>query len=310
MIISIKNIGSADRSNVILADGGLCKNLDISFDENSGILWKFISAESTPHFSHDLLDDIRSVQSSVRDRLHGGGELSGGKPIKYIVFGSNIPGVFSLGGDLRLFRRLIANKDRAGLTKYSKKATDAVFHHASNFGDAMSFSLVQGAAMGGGFEAALAGNILVAESGTRLGFPEVLFGLFPGMGAYTFLRRRVDALTAEKIILSAKNYSAEELHDIGVVDILCEPGDGRRAIESYISRQSSRPGAVAFRRALNHAHCIDRNELYAIADEWVETALNLAPEHIRRIDRLVCNQQKNFPCGESEAHQPALASAM
>ena len=61
--------------------------------------------------------------------------------------------------------------------------------------------------MGGGFEAALAGNVLVAERGTRLGFPEVLFGLFPGMGAYTLLRRRVDAVTAEKIILNAKNSS-------------------------------------------------------------------------------------------------------
>lgn len=51
--------------------------------------------------------------------------------------------------------------------------------------------MVQGDAFGGGLEFALSSNILVAEQGTRLGFPEILFNLFPGMGAYTFLYRKV-----------------------------------------------------------------------------------------------------------------------
>lgn len=268
------------------------RNLEMHFDAKAGVLWKFIARGSTPHFSHQQLDDIRTVQNGVRDGLHF--ELPGYDPsrLKYLVFASRLPGIFSLGGDLRLFRDLIAQRDRHGLEAYSRKATDAIFHHAANTADVQTISLVQGSAMGGGFEAALAGNIVIAERGSRLGFPEVLFGLFPGMGAYTLLRRRVDSVTAERIILSAKNYAAEELAEMGIIDVLCEPGEGEGAVYSHISRQAHRPGVLAFRRALNRARALDRKELYAIADEWVETALTLSQEHLKRIDRLVAGQRK------------------
>jgi DSF synthase len=201
-------------------DCSLLNNLELRFDHTTGILWKYISRHSTPHFSHTQLDDIRTVQNAVRDGLHLELPNYDSQRLKYLVFGSKIPGIFSLGGDLRLFRELIARRDRHGLELYSRKATDAIFYHAANTADVMTFSLVQGTAMGGGFEATLAGNVVIAERGSRLGFPEVLFGLFPGMGAYTLLRRRVDCATAEKLILSAKNYTAEELHKLGIVDVL------------------------------------------------------------------------------------------
>lgn len=294
MLITLDNPQRALRDETSFDDLPPPRNLELRFEEQSGILWKYIGAGATPYFSHELLDDIRQVQNRIRNRVDGNGRFGTGGAVKYVVFASRIPGVFSLGGDLRLFRTLIAARDRAGLMRYARKATDAVFYHASNFGNAMSFSLVQGVAMGGGFEAALAGNILVAEKGSRLGFPEVLFGLFPGMGAYTLLRRRIDAITAERIILSARNYPAEELHEMGIVDILCERGEGEAHIRSYVSRQASRPGSVAFRQAINRCQAINRDELYSISDSWVETALGLPDEYLRRIDRLVANQDRNF----------------
>ena len=275
-----------------ILDCSRLRDVELRYDHAVGLLWKYIARTSTPYFSHAQLDDIRAVQNAVRDGLHLDLPNFDAAKLKYMVFGSKLPGIFSLGGDLKLFRDLIAKRDRHGLELYSRKATDAIFYHAANTADVMTFSLVQGSAMGGGFEAALAGNVVVAERGARLGFPEVLFGLFPGMGAYTLLRRRVDCATAEKIILSAKNYTAEELAKLGIVDVLCEPGEGEHAVYSYISRQAHRPGVLAFRRALNRARVIDRKELYAIADEWVETAMNLPHENLKRIDRLVAGQRK------------------
>ena len=275
-----------------ILDCSRLRDVELRYDHAVGLLWKYIARTSTPYFSHAQLDDIRAVQNAVRDGLHLNLPNFDAVKLKYMVFGSKLPGIFSLGGDLKLFRDLIAKRDRHGLELYSRKATDAIFYHAANTADVMTFSLVQGSAMGGGFEAALAGNVVVAERGARLGFPEVLFGLFPGMGAYTLLRRRVDCATAEKIILSAKNYTAEELAKLGIVDVLCEPGEGEHAVYSYISRQAHRPGVLAFRRALNRARVIDRKELYAIADEWVETAMNLPHENLKRIDRLVAGQRK------------------
>lgn len=269
-------------------------HLDVAFDESAGVLWNFVRADSTPHFSHEQLDDIRHLQNFVRDSFSSQQSTKLCSPIRYVVFGSNRPGVFSLGGDLDLFARLITDKNRAEMWNYARKATDAVYYHASSGPETTSISLVEGIAMGGGFEAALAGNLLVAEEGTKLGFPEVLFGLFPGMGAYTLLRRKVSARVAEEVILSAKNYSAEELHGMGIVDVLAKKGEGRKEVRSYVSRNAHRAGTAAFRRALYENCAPDREELYGICDSWVNAAMNVSDSCLRRIGRLVGNQRKSY----------------
>lgn len=288
-------------SNNFKAPAAYFRTLDVFYDNHSKAVWKFISANATKYFSTEQLREIRHVQTSVAEGKHLEVEGYDAQQVKYLIFGSRLDGIFSLGGDLQLFRNHIANRDRLGLESYAKIATDAVYNHATNARNVTTFSLVQGTALGGGFEAALAGNVIVAERGVRMGFPEVLFGLFPGMGAYTLLRRRVDQALTEKIILSAQNYASEELYDMGIIDILVDPGEGERAINSYISRIKNRPGAMAFRRALNKVRVIDHDELYQIADEWVDAAMNLPEQHLRRFDRLIKRQQgldktpKNLP---------------
>ena len=281
------------------------KTLELKFDDNYGILWKFIANHATNYFSIEQLNEIRTVQSSVSECRPLPLPNYNPQEVKYLVFGSKLPGIFSLGGDLQLFRNNIANRDRVGMESYARIATDAVYNHATNSRNVTTFSLVQGTALGGGFEAALAGNVVVAERGTRMGFPEVLFGLFPGMGAYTLLRRRVNQSIAEKIILSANNYAAEELFEMGIIDLLVDPGEGERAINSYVSRSRNRPGFSAFRKALNRAHVVDHDELYTIADEWVNAAMDLPREHLKRFDRLI-KRQKNLESPVSQSKPTIL----
>lgn len=268
-------------------------NLDLRFDASGGVMWKFVSRNAAAHYSHEVLNDLRGVQNTLMEGQDFGfsGYLPGA--VRFLVLGSRIPGVFSLGGDLALFRELIRRGDRYGLAAYAKKAIDAVYYHATGSGQSLTtISLVQGVALGGGFEAALAGHVIIAERGVRFGLPEVVFGLFPGMGAYTLLCRRVNPKQAERIILSGDTYSAEELHEMGIVDELAFPGEGVQAVMDYVSRQRMNPGQHAFRKALNRVHAIDHSELYGIADEWVEAALNLAPSYLRRIDRLLRSQDR------------------
>jgi len=60
------------------------------------------------------------------------------------------------------------------------------------------------------------------------------------MGAYTLLARRLDPARAEKLILSGKIYSAEELFDMGVVDVLANDGEGEQAVVRL--HQKTEPG--------------------------------------------------------------------
>lgn len=293
MLISLRACSSLTNEKGATGLSNNSRYLDVEFDREKSILWMNIAATSTPYFSAGLLDDIRSVQSNFR-RSTLSSSNSFCDAVKYVVLASRIPKVFSLGGDLRLFKTLIETQNRNALADYARKATDAVYSHAMCPEHVSSISLVQGVAMGGGFEAALSGNVVIAEKGTRLGFPEVLFGLFPGMGAYTLLRRRVSAAVAETLICSAKNYSAEELLELGVVDLVCEPGEGRSAVHFYTSGQGIRSGKRAFKKAINRCSPIDRKELLDISESWVDTALDLGTDNLKRISRLVKNQEKNF----------------
>lgn len=267
--------------------------LEIYYDAGYHTLWQFMKPTAPVYFSHALIDEIRAVQ----DGIGTGADIDVAEyalsDIEFCVIGSRISGVFNLGGDLALFSELIRRGDRASLAAYAKKATDGVWANAYGFGhNVVTISLVQGTAMGGGFEFALSSHAIVAERGVKFALPETLFGLFPGMGAYTLLRRRVDARTAERMIASGDTYTAEELHEMGIVDVLCYPGEGEEAVHDFIARQRRNPGYRAFRHALNRVNAIGRDEIYGIADEWVSAALRLTESDLRRVARLVRHQER------------------
>jgi DSF synthase len=118
--------------------------------------------------------------------------------INYAVVASKVDGIFNLGGDLSLFREAIAKNDRDLLVGYGRKCVDNLYPWSRNCDLPLTtIALVQGEALGGGFECALSASVLVAEESSRMGFPEILFNLFPGMGAYSFLSRKVGRRSAE-----------------------------------------------------------------------------------------------------------------
>ncbi|HSS66030.1 MAG TPA: enoyl-CoA hydratase-related protein, partial [Gammaproteobacteria bacterium] len=150
------------------------------FEEDCGVLWAYLKPTCPPKFTTELVSDLRNGQREVSARVQR--ELADGvtNRLRYQVFASRIPGVFSLGGDLALFRRCMATKDRATLRRYAMECLDIVFTNATNYElPITTISLVQGQAMGGGFEAALAANVVVAERQCKMALPEVLFNLFP-----------------------------------------------------------------------------------------------------------------------------------
>jgi len=124
-----------------------------------------------------------------------------------------------------------------------------------------------------------------------MGFPEVLFNLFPGMGAYSLLSRKLDSARAERIILSGKIYGAEELYEMGVVDVLAEDLQGEMAVYDHIRRENrSANGYRALRAAKDRINGVSYKELIDVADIWVDAALRLEPRDLRMMGRLVTRQ--------------------
>lgn len=276
------------------------KQLESTYEPLLETLWTYMVPTNRPSFNPGLLAEFRDWQ---RDILRASTE--GLLPIRYLVLGSRFPGVFSLGGDLDLFAQHIQNGDRGALIQYGRACVQILHRNMLGLGlPIITIGLVQGDALGGGFEALLSFNVVVAERGSSFGLPETVFGLFPGMGAHCFLSRRVGSARAEQMILSGRNYSAEEMYDLGIVHALAEPGDGRRVVEEYIRQNKRRhSGHCAIYEASRAVNPLTLAELEAVVDLWADAALRLSEADLKLMRRLVSAQTRLLGKAQ-ERHQP------
>jgi DSF synthase len=217
-------------------------------------------------------------------------------PARYTVMASRMPGIFNLGGDLRLFADLIRDRNRVMLEKYGRACIEPQYIRSIKMNlPVISISLVQGDALGGGFECALADDLIIAERSAKFGLPECLFNLFPGMGALSFLTRKIGQPLAEKMVFSGQIYTASELHEMGVVDVVCDDGMGEQAVYDFVEKAdrsfASRRSVYASRQIISP---VSRDELIRITDMWVESALTLTPADLRKMERLASAQDRRW----------------
>ena len=280
--------------------------VETRFDAEYGVYWAFMNPRPRPCFTTQLLNDLRAYISSITE--NGGAITHGGEThiVRYGVLASRTPRIFNLGGDLSLFRSAIVKSDRAALYSYGEKCVDDLFPWHRNCDiDMTTLALVQGDALGGGFEAALSATVLVAEESARMGFPEILFNLFPGMGAYSFLARKIGHRAAERMITSGTIYSARELYDLGVVDVITPDGTGEAAVYSYVRKHAKQGnGRRGFERARNEFEPVTRDELMRVMNIWVDAALRLEERDLRMMERLVRAQNRNGDGDDVDAGSP------
>lgn len=243
-------------------------------------------------FSPQLLRELRLF---AQQTINGISQKVAGSEthLAHIVLASDTH-VFNLGGDLGLFAQLIRIGDRDGLMRYARECVDSVHLLQTRLHpNAHTIALVEGNALGGGFELALACQTIVAECDVQMGFPEVLFGLFPGMGAYSLLSQRVSPKLAEQMMLNGVMYSSDELHRMGIVDVLVPKGEGARAVHEVI-RQNRRIASarLALHRVRDEIHPVTLDELIRITEIWVDTALQLGDKSLRTMDRIVRAQER------------------
>lgn len=263
--------------------------LDVLYHGDAQTLWTYMRPQGRPSFTPPMLADFANWQRLI--------ELGFGPdkvPLKFLVLGSRSPGVFCFGGDLDLFRRLIEARNREGLVTYGHRCCQ-ILHRNMNSLDLpiVTVGMVQGDALGGGFEALLSFDYIVAERGASFGLPEMMFGLFPGMGAHSLLSRKLGSAMADRLIVSNESYSAEQLYDLGLVHVLAEKGEGLQATRDFI-RKSGRKhaGLVNSRRAMKLCWDLQLEELTRITELWADAALQLGAKDLKLMDRLVTAQTK------------------
>lgn len=265
---------------------GSYQHLSVTHDKDRQTAWGYMNPEPLPCFTPTLASESLAFCDAI----------AADPNIHYLVAASAHEKVYNLGGDLDTFIQLIEKQDRATLTEYvynTVKLGHACVHQLYN--DVTTIALIQGVTIGGGFEGALSCNTLIAEEKATFIFPELLFNMFPGMGAYTYLAMRVSPAEAHNIIASGKQYSAREMFDMGVIDVLVKDGEGVDAVNDYIDGHATqRRGHLARHKARLRHQPIHLDELTDIVDIWLDNALSTTPADMNTMTRLLKAQRRVY----------------
>ncbi|HYO85591.1 MAG TPA: enoyl-CoA hydratase-related protein [Dermatophilaceae bacterium] len=197
--------------------------------------------------------------------------LSGDHTVRCVVLTSTHPKAFCVGADL---------KERNSFTDADLMAQRPVARAA--YGGVLNLPMpviaaVEGFALGGGCEIALACDLIVAGQNAVLGLPEVSVGVIPGGGGTQLLTRRIGWSRAAGLIFTARRLTAAQAHQLGVVDELVDSGAARdRAIDLATQIAGNSPvGVRQAKRAMRLGSDVDLATGLEVEDGcWRATAFS------------------------------------
>ena len=270
----------------LFSEAGQMTQLSAYYEEERRTMWMLLRAQPRPSFNHQLIEQIMNLSYAAQ---------RSGLAIDFWVTGSLVPGMFNAGGDLSFFVESIKNGRREALRAYARACVDCIHAAARGFDTgAVTIAMVEGSALGGGFEAALAHHFILAQNTARMGFPEIAFNLFPGMGGYSLVARRAGMKLAEELICEGESHTAEWFETRGLVDRLFQPDEAYHSTRTFID--TLRPklnGVRAMLKARQRVLQLTRAELMDITDDWVDFPFSLEPTDIAYMERLVTLQKRH-----------------
>jgi len=264
---------------------GNLSQISACYEEGRNILWVMLHPRPRPCFNVELVREILELAQVARES---------DVLIDFWVTGSKVPTMFNVGGDLDFLAKAIRMGKRQELMAYAQACVDCVYAAARGFDTgAISLAMVEGTALGGGFEAALAHHFLLAQRDVQMGFPEIAFNLFPGMGGYSLVARKAGMLLAEELIGAGESHTAQWHAEKGLVDQVFKPGDAQAAMHTFIDKLRPKLNGIrAMIRARQRVLPLCRAELLAITEDWVEAAFDIKEKDLAFMERLVVMQNR------------------
>ncbi len=189
-----------------------------------------LPGEKVNKFNRAVMEEFDSVLSHLESLGHQ-------SQIDALILISKKPGNFIAGADIELIR---SSKDEAEALELARSGQILL-----NRWEDLPFptvAAIQGAALGGGCELALASSAIVMsdESAARIGLPEVMLGIIPGMGGCVRLPRRVGLASALDMILTGRLLKSEQARKIGLADAVLPSQDFVNSAGKWAAAQQSR----------------------------------------------------------------------
>jgi DSF synthase len=279
----------------LLTEAGALSQMTVWYEEERKTLWVMQHAHPRPCFNLALLADLDKLKNAI---------VRSGLEVDFWVTGSDVPGIFNVGGDLSFFVQQIRSRNLESLRAYAHACIEGTWGAMNGFGvGAITIAMIEGTALGGGLESALAHEYVFAQKDAKMGFPEIAFNLFPGMGAYSLVARKAGDRVAEQLIRTGEAHSGEWFAERGLVDKTFDAGESFKSARTFIDElQPKLNGVRAMLRARRRIQGISKQELIDITDDWARSAFHLREEDLAYMERLVMLQNRRMG-------KPPLAAA-
>jgi enoyl-CoA hydratase len=169
--------------------------------------------------------------------------------VHVIVISSAVPNFFAAGADIKH----MATADAKSFIAYGDGLRAALDRIAA--ADRVSVAAIDGLALGGGLELAMACALRVGSRAARFGLPEVRLGLIPGAGGTQRLPRLIGRGRALDIMLTGRQVSADEAYAMGLIDRLVDEGAAEKEALALATelRAASLPAQQAVIRTVDAA---------------------------------------------------------
>ncbi len=159
----------------------------------------------------------------------------------------------------------------------------------------VTIAAVNGFALGGGLEIALACDFIYAAKNAKLGLPEVSLGLIPGFGGTQRLARAVGSRRAKELIMTGKKISAEDAFRMGLVNKVCHDhallADCRHTAEAIL--KNSFACIIAAKHALDSGYHLDIESALGIEQKAFTNCFN-SPDRIEGMGAFLDKRTPNF----------------
>jgi enoyl-CoA hydratase len=197
---------------------------------------------------HIVLDrpPANALGPVIIDGLHAALDAAEKMAPKVVIVSSALAGFFAAGADIKHMTTVDAESFRA----YGDALRAGVERLAAQ--TALTIAAIEGLALGGGLELAMACTMRVAGSGARLGLPEVKLGLIPGAGGTQRLPRLVGRGAALDLMLTGRQIDAADALRIGLVERVVDAGTAVQAAHALAEElcAASAPAQLAVLRTV------------------------------------------------------------
>jgi 3-hydroxyacyl-CoA dehydrogenase / enoyl-CoA hydratase / 3-hydroxybutyryl-CoA epimerase len=206
----------------LVVPAGPWKHWRLARDED-GIAWLVIDKQgaSANTLSEDVVQELGDALTTIEN-----------DPPKALVIRSAKPSGFIAGADVGEFRGTAAPADIEARLKRAHDVVDRLDRL-----NLPTVAVIHGYCLGGGLEVALACDYRIAIEDARLGFPEVLLGLHPGLGGTVRLPRLINPIEAMTMMLTGRTLRARRAKSLGLVDAVIPERHVRAAVGDVAARK-------------------------------------------------------------------------